>query len=222
MEREPHTIYVASISYGKDSLAMLEAIKRLGYPLDRIISVQVWATDKIPADLPEMYEWKAHADKIIKERYGIQVERVCAVDKQTGGGLSFNGQFYHKLQKGKYAGSIKGFPEQIGSWCKKLKYEFFDLRKFVLQTTQKAWGGVFNTYGFPMRKGNWCTSELKVRPKGKYMASLYALTTRRVGASISNHRFSEIREQGEQMFGGTQNASNQACFRSCPIVQRAI
>ena len=31
VEREPNTIYVASISYGKDSLAMLEAIKKLGY-----------------------------------------------------------------------------------------------------------------------------------------------------------------------------------------------
>lgn len=39
--REPNTIYVASISYGKDSLAMLEAIKKLGYPLDRIVSIQV-------------------------------------------------------------------------------------------------------------------------------------------------------------------------------------
>ena len=83
MEREPNTIYVASISYGKDSLAMLEAIKRLQYPLDRIISVQVWATETIPADLPEMYEWKAKADKIIEKKYGIKVERISA---QIGGG----------------------------------------------------------------------------------------------------------------------------------------
>lgn len=131
MEREPNTIYVASISYGKDSLAMLEAIKRLGYPLDRIISVQVWATDTIPADLPEMYEWKAKADKIIEKKYGIKVERISA---QIGGGqLSYQDLFYHKLQKGKYIGAIKGFPQTIGSWCKKLKYEFVDLRKFVLQ-----------------------------------------------------------------------------------------
>lgn len=78
MERQPNTIYVASISYGKDSLAMLEAIKRLGYPLDRIVSVQVWATDTIPADLPEMYEWKNKADEIIYQKYGLRVERVCA------------------------------------------------------------------------------------------------------------------------------------------------
>lgn len=78
MKRQPNTIYVASISYGKDSLAMLEAIKRLGYPLDRIVSVQVWATDTIPADLPEMYEWKNKADEIIYQKYGLRVERVTA------------------------------------------------------------------------------------------------------------------------------------------------
>lgn len=58
---------------------MLEAIKQLGYPLDRIIHAEVWATDTIPADLPPMVEFKAYADKIIKEKYGIEVEHICAV-----------------------------------------------------------------------------------------------------------------------------------------------
>lgn len=41
--------YVLSLSYGKDSLACLEAIKLLGLPLDRIIHAEVWATDTISA-----------------------------------------------------------------------------------------------------------------------------------------------------------------------------
>lgn len=130
MVREPNTIYVASISYGKDSLAMLEAIKRLGYPLDRIISIQVWATDTIPADLPEMYEWKAQADEIIYQKYGIRVERISA--KVGGGVLSYSELFYRELQDGKFKGAIKGFPQTIGSWCKKLKYEYINLRKIIL------------------------------------------------------------------------------------------
>lgn len=65
------TEYVLSLSYGKDSLACLEAIRLLGYPLDRIITAEVWATDTIPADLPPMVEFKEKADKIIKERYMI-------------------------------------------------------------------------------------------------------------------------------------------------------
>lgn len=85
MKREPNTEYILSLSYGKDSIACLEAIKELGYPLDRIIHAEVWATDTIPADLPPMVEFKTYADKIIKEKYGIEVEHICAV--RGGGGV---------------------------------------------------------------------------------------------------------------------------------------
>lgn len=74
--------YVLSLSYGKDSLACLEAIKLLDLPLDRIIHAEVWATDTIPADLPPMVEFKAKADAIIKERYGITVEHISAVERE--------------------------------------------------------------------------------------------------------------------------------------------
>ena len=77
----PDTICVACISHGKDSLAMLRAIKFLGLPLHRIITSDVWATQDIPADLPPMWEWKKEADKIIKELYGIEVEHICAMQK---------------------------------------------------------------------------------------------------------------------------------------------
>lgn len=80
--REPNTQYVLSLSYGKDSLACLEAIRILGLPLDRIVHAEVWATDIIPADLPPMVEFKKKADKIILERYGIVVEHICAVERE--------------------------------------------------------------------------------------------------------------------------------------------
>lgn len=70
--------HILSLSYGKDSMACLGAIEKLGWPLDRIIHVDVWATDTIPADLPEMMKFKEKADRIIKERYGITVEHICA------------------------------------------------------------------------------------------------------------------------------------------------
>ena len=78
MERQPNTQYILSLSYGKDSLACLEAIKLLGLPLDRIVHAEVWATDTIPADLPPMVDFKAKADKIILDRYGIKVEHIYA------------------------------------------------------------------------------------------------------------------------------------------------
>lgn len=93
MEREPNTEYVLSLSYGKDSLACLGAIEELGWPLDRIIHAEVWATDDIPADLPPMVSFKVHADKIIRERYGVEVEHQCAV--RNGEKLTYEKLFYH-------------------------------------------------------------------------------------------------------------------------------
>lgn len=78
---DENTICVACISHGKDSNAMLRAIKHLGLPLHRIVTTDVWATQDIPANLPEMWEWKKQADKIIKELYGIEVEHICAMKK---------------------------------------------------------------------------------------------------------------------------------------------
>jgi 3'-phosphoadenosine 5'-phosphosulfate sulfotransferase (PAPS reductase)/FAD synthetase len=101
---------VASISYGKDSLAMLEVIHRHGLPLDRILHAEVWATPTIPGDLPEMVEFKDKADKIILDRYGIKVERVRAK-------RSFEEQFYMVKEKGTRAGTIYGWPYGGGMWC---------------------------------------------------------------------------------------------------------
>lgn len=74
--------YILSLSYGKDSLACLGAIERLGWPLDRIVHAEVWATDDIPADLPPMVEFKSKADEWIKEHFGIEVEHVWATRRE--------------------------------------------------------------------------------------------------------------------------------------------
>lgn len=119
INREPNTEYILSLSYGKDSLACLEAIKLLGYPLDRIIHAEVWATDTIPADLPEMVEFKAKADKIIEEQYGVKVEHFCAM--RNGEKLTYEKLFYHVPKRrngGKFAeGTFAGFPYTKGAWC---------------------------------------------------------------------------------------------------------
>lgn len=115
--------YILSLSYGKDSIACLGAIEKLGWPLDRIVHAEVWATETIPADLPPMVEFKKKADKIIKERWGIEVEHFvsrkcekCEADKVT-----YDMCFHAKMIKGKHTGSIKGWPMQKGNWCLKLK-----------------------------------------------------------------------------------------------------
>ena len=98
------------ISYGKDSLACLGAIEHLGWKLKRIVHAEVWATDTIQGVLPPMVEFKDKADKIIKNRYGIEVEHFKS-------DVTYEQQFYTVFQSGKNKGRIYGFPYQIGPWC---------------------------------------------------------------------------------------------------------
>lgn len=121
--RNPNREYILSLSYGKDSLACLGAIEKLGLPLDRIVHAEVWATDTISADLPPMVEFKAKADKIIKDRWGITVEHIVATecDGYTNNKMTYEKAFYCKRKRGKFVGSIKGFPLIRGNWCNKLK-----------------------------------------------------------------------------------------------------
>ena len=118
MIREPNTEYVLSLSYGKDSLACLAAIQHLGYPLDRIVHAEVWATDTIPADLPPMVEFKKKADQIILDRYGITVEHICASRERERERVTYENTFYRKLYSKKYGREqIYGFPTTKGAWC---------------------------------------------------------------------------------------------------------
>ena len=68
--------HIACISYGKDSVIIPELCKTHNLPLDRIVTVDVWATPAIPADMPDMVKWKAYADEEIYKRYGIRVEHL--------------------------------------------------------------------------------------------------------------------------------------------------
>ncbi len=104
--------HILSLSYGKDSLACLGAIEELGWPLDRIVHAEVWATDTIPADLPPMVEFKAKADRIIKERWGIEVEHIKSKNSYE--------HYFYKLRtrdRKDHPSSIWGFPFQRGAWC---------------------------------------------------------------------------------------------------------
>lgn len=106
--------YIASLSYGKDSLYMLEIIYKNGLPLDRIVHAEIMATPTIHADLPPMVEFKKKADALILEKYGIVVEHIKAP-------VSYEELFYKiknsKRTKPKNIGKIYGFPYVMGAWC---------------------------------------------------------------------------------------------------------
>ena len=60
--------HVASISYGKDSLAMLHVIVNvLHWPLDRIVTADEWATEDVPTELPEQIAFEERMDELIPE-----------------------------------------------------------------------------------------------------------------------------------------------------------
>ena len=119
--------HILSLSYGKDSLACLGAIEQLGWPLDRIVHAEVWATDTIPADLPPMVEFKAKAAKIIRERWGIEVEHVRAK-------RNYEDLFYLVChgEKSRIAGKIYGWPFRRGPWCNSR------LKQHILSSTLKG------------------------------------------------------------------------------------
>lgn len=189
--------YVLSLSYGKDSLACLGAIEQLGLPLTRIIHAEVWATDTIPADLPPMMEFKAKADRIIKERWGIEVEHVCATRKVSSQTINVERERESKTQncdvlkhtkanstlhistnainslntytKTEFTdfhsdaevGAIQGLKLECLTVTQKeiLTYEKCFYHKYAKSKDPKKNGLIL---GFPITKGNWCTSQLKI------------------------------------------------------------
>ena len=119
--------YIARISYGKDSLKMLEVIHSRGLPLDRITTTDVWATDTISANLPPMDEFKAKMDQRIWELYRIEVEHLCARNKD-GSKKTYEQMFYHvpvrrsqigqvERERRLHPGSILGYPDILHPWC---------------------------------------------------------------------------------------------------------
>lgn len=181
MKREANTQYILSLSYGKDSLACLQAIEDLDWPLDRIVHAEIWATDTIPADLPPMVEFKAKADEIIKKRWGIEVEHLCAM---RGGNRTLTNEnstmFLQAENLSEQSGASRWLRVRgvnISNMEKKLTYEdiFYRVRrprggnpKFMDFQCSKGSGATAiskcQVYGFPIsvNRGNWCTS-LKTR-----------------------------------------------------------
>ena len=57
--------YIARISHGKDSMKMLDVIISRGLKLDRITTTDIWATETIRGEYPEMVKFKERADEYI-------------------------------------------------------------------------------------------------------------------------------------------------------------
>lgn len=120
------TKYIASCSFGKDSLAMIIKIKELGMPLDEVIYCDIRFDDEsLSGETPEMREFIPKAEKILKETFNIEVKRITSKK-------SFKEQFYTIKKRGKHIGDNYGFPYTIGAWCNsRLKIE--PIREYLKQ-----------------------------------------------------------------------------------------
>ena len=116
------TKYIASCSFGKDSLAMLIKIKELGMPLDEVIYADIKFDDNISGETPEMASFISKAEKILKEKFDIVVTHIS--------GVTFKEQFYKTKKRGKYVGDIYGFPYPLNSWCNR-RLKILPIEKYL-------------------------------------------------------------------------------------------
>lgn len=110
--------YIASCSFGKDSLAMIIKIKELGLPLDEVFYVDIrFDNEQYSGEMPLMRQFIPKAKKILKEKFDIDVVEVKSK-------ITFKEQFYKIKQRGNHIGDNYGFPYTIGAWCNsRLKLE---------------------------------------------------------------------------------------------------
>lgn len=134
--------YVASCSFGKDSLAMLIKIKELGMPLDEVIYVDIRFDENISGETPEMASFISKAEKILKEKFDIEVKHLR--------GVTFKEQFYKVKQRGKHIGDNYGFPYTIGAWCNdRLKMQ--PIKKYLREQKEPVIQYVGIAYDEPKR-----------------------------------------------------------------------
>lgn len=105
--------YIARISHGKDSLKMLDVIFSRGLPLDRITTTDVWATDTIRGEYPEMVKFKTRVDEYIWRKYKIEVEHLCAM--RDGKKLTYESLFYHVPKRKSGGGGHPRIPNLMGA-----------------------------------------------------------------------------------------------------------
>ena len=162
--------YIARSSHGKDSLKMIDVIVTRGLRLDRITTTDIWATDTIRGEHPEMVKFKDIADEYIWRKYRIEVEHLCAM--RNGEKITYEKMFYH-IPKRKPSTSGGVLPtarndswvaDPVGAMVSIRSQSTRDCRRVSLY---KEGHGVRSSsiYGFPVsvqRKGQWC-QKLKTR-----------------------------------------------------------
>lgn len=105
MKRQKNTVYIASCSFGKDSLATILLALEHKEPLDLVLFSEVMfdSSRGISGEIPEHIEWVYNTAIPILQKMGLKVQVV----KEEADYLTY---FYKVRKKGKYIGKIYGFP----------------------------------------------------------------------------------------------------------------
>ena len=104
-------------------MAMLHEIVTRGLPLDYVVHCKIMFNDNISGEHPLMAEWIPTAEKLIKDKYGIDV--ITLTSKKN-----FSQQFYTKKQRGKHIGDNYGYPFSVSAWCNTI-LKMHPINKFV-------------------------------------------------------------------------------------------
>jgi len=94
---------IVSLSYGKDSTAMLLMMLERGIQVDKIIFADT------QYELPEMIEYQKVIDKLLLQAYGLIVTK-------TKPETTFEHWFYNKPVRGENMENIRGFPTVVFPW----------------------------------------------------------------------------------------------------------
>lgn len=104
IQREKNTVYIATISGGKDSVTMCDLLLKNGYPVDYVVF-----TDTLQ-EFKEMYDYINKVNKYFKERYRKEI----TILKPES---TFEDWCFGTIQKGERQGLIRGLPSATNSFC---------------------------------------------------------------------------------------------------------
>lgn len=102
--------YIASCSFGKDSVATILLAREHNEPLDEIVYCEVMFDQDISGELPEHRDFIYNKAIPTFESWGYKVVILHSVKTYTD-------IFYRKKKRGNYAGEIYGFPPTMKCWA---------------------------------------------------------------------------------------------------------
>lgn len=102
--------YVLSLSFGKDSMAMLIEVIKRKLPLDYVVFCDIRFNKDISGEHPIMAKWIPKAEEMLKSKFAVNVIHLTSP-------ITFVDGFYRIKKQGNNVGQNYGFPYMCSPWC---------------------------------------------------------------------------------------------------------